>query len=131
MLNHRMFALETQFDAVVHFFCEMDIDMIDAVLGRIPKLQSMKKQKFISQLEKVFQNFKSAGDTCLIKLPGNCNNCYVGKAGYVFVGNKSKNYINILFDLNQGIITDMFECAFLKPKENSLILNNQIPLENW
>jgi hypothetical protein len=60
------------------------------------------------------EDFKSHGDTFLNAVEGRCGDCYKEKTGYLFIGNNSKRYMNLLFDLDKGEITDLFECSNFK-----------------
>jgi hypothetical protein len=48
--------------------------------------------------------------------PKDCN--YM-KAGFSFVGNKSKQYMDLIFEIESGLIADLYECTEFKCSEIS------------
>ena len=58
-------ALKTQFDAVIYFIKNLDIDMIDTLLDDKYTYQDLKKNVFIQKLGIAFDEFIKAGDSQL------------------------------------------------------------------
>lgn len=98
-------------DAVRYFIQSMDIDMLYTLLDDKITYQDFHRNEFLLKLERVMEDFKSNGDTFLNAVEGRCGDCYKEKSGYLFIGNNSKRYMNLLFDLEKGEITDLFECS--------------------
>ena len=60
--------------------------------------QDWKRNEFILKLERVMEKFEADGDTYLNAVQGACGgSCSKGQNGYLFIGNNSKNYMNLLF----------------------------------
>jgi hypothetical protein len=92
----------------------MDIDNLRLYLKDEILYQDTTKEIFLNEIESIFEAHKNSEDTELIIYNGKCagttcENC--GKQGYRFVGNKSKNYIDLLFEMNGDDITDIYSCA--------------------
>ena len=105
--------------------------MIAAFLDENKTYQDMQKSKFLYKLERVFQVFKDSGDSNLIPYKGRCNTCYKDKIGFTFVGDYSFNYISIIVDAQKGTINDMFECSDFINKDQSLILNKKLYIDDF
>ena len=118
--------IANQIEAIQHFIKNMDIEMIDAFLDNDLTYQDFKKNIFINKLSKSFEVFKIDGDTTLSSYIGACNVCDKTKTGYTFIGNKTHNYMSIIFDTADGKIKDLYECSDYKNKKNGLILNKRI-----
>ena len=130
-MKKKSYNIKDQASAIRHFIEQMDIDMIEAFLDSDKTYQDMEKAKFLSKLERVFNKFKESGDTNLIACLGRCNNCYKDKLGYTFIGNYSFNYISIIVDTENGTINDMFECSDFLNKDQSLILNKKLYIDDF
>ncbi len=106
-------------EAVLYFISKMDIEMVNDLLDNSYTYQNYTKAKFINLLEEAFERFRLAGDTYLLIFPGNCNYkvCDNFKTpGYLFLGNHSKNYFNLLVELDQNeSILDLYECTRFNP----------------
>jgi len=80
--------------------------------------QDTTKEIFLKEIEAIFEANKNSGDTELLIYKGacagkRCENC--GMKGYRFVGNHSKNYIDLLFEIVGDDIKDIFSCSYFKP----------------
>lgn len=127
----KKYNINNQEEAIKYFITQMDIEMIEAFLDAKKTYQDMQKDKFLSKLERVFQIFKESGDSALIPYQGRCNNCFKDKVGFTFVGNYSFNYISIIVDSEKGTINDMFECSDFINKDQSLILNKKLYIDEF
>lgn len=92
----------------------MDIDLLRYHLKDKYTYQEATKDVFLDKIESIFEAHRNAGDTELWLFPGacagnDCENC--GKKGYRFVGNHSKNYIDLLFEVKGDDITDIYSCS--------------------
>jgi len=100
--------------SILCYFCIMDIDLLRYHLKDKYTYQEATKEVFLDKIESIFEEFRKAGDKELWLSPGacagnDCDNC--GKRGYRFVGNYSKNYIDLLFEVNGDDITDIYSCS--------------------
>lgn len=127
----KKYNINNQEEAIKYFITQMDIEMIEAFLDAKKTYQDMQKDRFLSKLERVFQIFKESGDSALIPYQGRCNNCFKDKIGFTFVGNYSFNYISIIVDSENGTINDMFECGDFINKDQSLILNKKLYIDEF
>jgi len=95
----------------------MDIDLLRYYLKDKYTYQEATKEVFLEKIERIFEKHRVAGDTELWLYPGacagtDCPNC--GKKGYRLVGNHSKNYLNLIFEMNGDEITDIYSCSQFK-----------------
>jgi len=121
--------LTTQRDAIKYFIEKMDIEMIDIILSNENTYQDLPKDTFIQKLSSAFNEFKKHGDDFLESYSGHCNDCFVDKTGYIFIGNNSNNYMSILFDDVEGEIKDLAECSDFKTNNPHLKLNERVYVE--
>lgn len=103
--------IKTHVDAVVHFIQVLDEEMVFDLLDDVSTYQDMPRHIFISKLGEVFDVLEKSGDEFLnasLKIDGVYDGIKV--QGYSFVGNNSKNYIDLMFEIDhQGYVTDIFE----------------------
>ena len=96
----------------------MDIGKLRLYLKDEYTYSSTTKEIFLKEIEEVFEAHIYSGDTELLVYNGACasktcgNNC--GLKGYRFVGNISKNYMDLLFIMEGDDITDIFDCVQFK-----------------
>lgn len=98
---------------ILHYFSQLDWDRIYFYLKEEYSYQDTSKDIFLSKVKKIFQKLINEGDTELILLKGECksdvcDNC--GKSGYRFIGNKSRNYIDLIVEASDDDIFDIFYC---------------------
>ncbi len=107
----------TQAEAIIYYIQEMDIDMIDLVLDKDRTYQNMQKAEFMEKLEDVFAVFRFNQNDKVIGYPGFCDNDICNnqcKNGYSFIGNQSKHRMDIILEVSNGNILDLFECTEFK-----------------
>ena len=109
-------ALKTQVDAVLYFLQRLDIDMVSSVLEDNRTYQNFAKPFFIKNLNDALDEFIEAGDTYLNRYNGSCNSksCNYKCKGYTFVGNNSGNYFDLIIDVKDGVVNDIYECFNFK-----------------
>ena len=113
--------MRTHEEAILEFFSKMDIEMLDTFLD-MPNYQDLPKQTFIKKLEIAFKKLQRSGDTYLSRFPGTCKGgCgNKGARGWVFIGNYSGRQMHLVTLVDNGRITDMFDCFnFQSPKAKS------------
>ena len=115
-------------NAIVPLFERMDIKNIDAHLKR-DSYRFLKKEVFISKLTDTFEQFKASGDTELIPFKGACGSEDIRKHGFTFRGNKSHNYLVIVFKTYEGIITELCECGNFNT--GNIELNSQFYIDEF
>jgi hypothetical protein len=109
--------LNTQAEAVLHFICRLDIDMVNELLDAERTYADLPKVRFIEKLGVAFNKFIHAGDESLSLEAGfcsslECDNC--GSLGYTFVGNVSGHFLDLVVVEEEGKIIDIFDCTFLE-----------------
>ncbi|MFM7758187.1 MAG: hypothetical protein ACKO6J_04570 [Crocinitomicaceae bacterium] len=119
-------TLTTKREALVHFFQLMDIEMIALLLNDAPTYQDFPKEVFIQKLSRTFDEFKEKGDTFLNAIQGTCGICDKSKNGFMFIGNASKQYMSIIFDMEGNVAKDVFECAKMKVGFSDVDRSNQL-----
>jgi hypothetical protein len=74
--------------------------------------------------------FEADGDTYLNTIQGSCGgSCAKGQNGYLFIGNNSKNYMNLLFVEEQLELQDLYECSLFKTNFQNIALNKRYYLD--
>ena len=111
-----MISLNTQADAVLYFLQCLDINMVDLLLEENRTYQNFEKPLFIKKLDIALDEFIEAGDTFLNRYLGACNSesCNYKCKGFSFVGNNSSNYFDLIFDVQDGVVKDIYECINFK-----------------
>lgn len=102
---------------ILKFFASLDIANLRHFLKEEYSYQETTKEIFLTEVESIFEAYKNSGNTELIIYKGacagkRCDNC--GKMGYRFVGNKSKNYFDLLFETEGDDIKDIYHCEQFK-----------------
>lgn len=100
--------------SILCYFCIMDIDLLRYYLKDKYTYQEATKEVFLDKIENIFEEHRNVGDTELLLYEGactskTCENC--GKKGYRLVGNRSKNYIDLIFEVDGDDITDIYTCS--------------------
>lgn len=123
--------LKTQAQAVVHFIQQLDIEMVDSLLDNNLEYQDMRKDIFINKLGHAFNEFIESGDTCLNSTKGCCDSvlCNYKCKGLSFVGDNSGNYMDLIFEIENGKVVDMYECTDFKTKVDTKIKNKRVEID--
>ena len=125
-------TLDTQLDAVVHFFTKMDVEMVSTLLDDTLTYQEYTKSLFIRKLGDLFFEFYQLGDSTLLVEKGECYGCTCGVSGYTFVGNASHAYIDIVFAADsEGQITDIYECGEFFNKRAKIKKGNRLFIDPY
>ena len=114
--------LSTQAEAVLHFICQLDIQMVNELLNSDRTYADLLKPRFIEKLDVAFNKFIYAGDESLSLQAGfcsslDCDNC--GCLGYTFVGNVSGHFLDLVVVEEEGKVIDIFDCSFLEVEGSS------------
>ena len=123
--------LKTQADAVLFFFQRLDIDMLNLLLEDNRTYQIYDKPLFIKKLGNVFDEFIQSGNTYLNKHEGFCNSesCNFKCNGFCFIGNKSGHYFELIIDIKDGVVHDMYECASFESCNQNLEKSYKIGID--
>ena len=130
-LNNR--NLNTQADAVIYFFQRLDVNMISDILEDNRTYQDFEKPLFVHKLGNAFDEFIKAGDTFLQCHTGFCNSklCNYKCNGFSFTGNFSGNYLDMIIEIKDGIVQDMYECSEFKMQVKGIKKNKRIVLHTF
>ena len=125
--------IKTQSDAVLHFLQHLDIEMIDSVLEPNRTYQDFEKHIFIQKLGYALDTFIQSGDTYLNRYPGQCNSeiCNFKCKGFTFIGNNSGNYFDLIIDIKDGVVIDVYECTEFKTLDFSKSKHKRIKINKW
>jgi hypothetical protein len=106
-------ALSTQSDAVLYFIRKLDVGMVSDLLDDKRSYQDMPKFRFINKLEIALDKFIDAGDTWLEHYEGCCDSttCNFKFSGYRFVGNNTTMYMDLIVEIKDGMVLDIYECT--------------------
>ena len=123
--------LKTQADAVLHFLQNLDIEMVSDILEDGRTYQDFEKHIFIKKLDYAFYEFIKAGDTFLYRYSGVCNTtfCNFNCKGFTFIGNNSSQYFDLIIDIKDGVVLDIYECTAFKSDYGELTKNNRIEID--
>lgn len=105
---------------------EMNTDALYYILDVDRTYQDWKRNEFILKLERIMKRFEAAGDTYLNAVQGSCGgSCAKGQNGYLFIGNNSKNYMNLLFVEDQLELQDLYECSLFRTNFTNIELKKR------
>lgn len=107
----------TYLQTILHSFSILDINRLRAYLKDEYTYGNATKEIFLNQFESIFEAHRNSGDTELMIFPGACVSLTCsnrGKSGYRLVGNHSKNYFNLIFEIDGDDITDIYACSEFK-----------------
>lgn len=116
---------------IVEAVKRLDKEMLKEFSVYIADFENNKKQYFINDLAIAFTKLKESGDTFLKPELGNCGSCNKGCTGYLFIGNRSRNYINLIFQIDGSEILDMGECCDFMPINKVQSLNQRIYIHSF
>jgi hypothetical protein len=122
------FILKCQADTVIYFIQQLDIEMVDSLLDDSLEYQDMSKDLFINKLGHAFNEFIETGDTFLTSTKGFCDSviCNYKCKGLSFVGNNSGNFIDLIIEVEDGKVVDMYECTYFKTKKETGTKKNRV-----
>ena len=106
-------SLNTQADAVIHFIKQLNIDMIETLLDDCLTYQDFSKSTFIQKFGVAFDEFIHAGDRELTIINGFCSEflCNNQCSGYRFSSKSSGLYFDLIIEIEDGQVTDIYECS--------------------
>lgn len=124
-------ALKTQVEAILYFLQRLDIDMISSVLEDTRTYQDFAKPLFIKKLDNALDKFIEAGDTYLNRYKGSCDSksCNYKCKGYSFIGNNSGNYFDLIIEVKDELVNDIYECLSFKCEDEGIHKNENILID--
>ncbi len=104
--------LITQADAIIYYIKHLDIDMIEILLDGELTYQDFSKTKFIQKFGVALDEFIQAGDSELEINNGFCSEfiCNNQCSGYRFSSASSGLYFDLIIEIKEGKVTDIYEC---------------------
>ncbi|MEY2702156.1 MAG: hypothetical protein RLY43_789 [Bacteroidota bacterium] len=123
--------LESQADAVLYFFQRMDISMLKLVLDDARTYQDFEKKEFLKKLDYAYTTLLDAGNTYLNRYAGFCNSeeCNFKCKGYSFVGNVTNDYMDLILEIKNNKVTDIYECSKFINSETGILKNEKICID--
>jgi len=123
--------LQSQAEAVIYFIQKLDIEMVDTLLDNSIEYQDMRKDIFISKFGHAMNEFIEAGDTFLNTSKGFCDSiiCNYKCSGFSFVGNNSGKFIDLIIEIEEGKIVDIYECTEFKTKNTKRDRSKRIEID--
>lgn len=110
---------------------EMNVEALYYLLDVERTYQDWQRNEFILKLERVIEKFEANGDTYLNAVQGSCGgSCSKGQNGYLFIGNNSKNYMNLLFVEEELQLTDLYECSLFRTQFENIELRKRYYIDN-
>ena len=125
MEKDNQFSIIELEEVLVEATRRLDIEMFREFAKNVISFNN-EKSYFINDLELTFNRFKDFGDMSFESHFGACGRCNKDCYGYLFVGNKSRNYINFLLDIDDVSIKDLTECSDFKTLNEVNNLNKRI-----
>lgn len=124
-------ALKTQVEAILYFLQRLDIDMVSSVLEDTRTYQDFAKPLFIKKLDNALDKFIEAGDTYLNRYKGSCDSksCNYKCKGYSFIGNNSGNYFDLIIEVKDELVNDIYECLSFKCEDEGIHKNENILID--
>ena len=109
----------------------LDIEMFKEFYIYTEDYENSKRLFLLKDIAIAFNKFLESGDSYLETNLGVCNRCNKGCHGHQLVGNKSKNYMNLLFENNVDKIIGVTECADLITTKKIKGLKKRIYLHEY
>lgn len=110
----------TKNQLIIKAFQDLDADMLDLLLDGNQPYQEVSKDIFVTEVRKLFSNFREDENlNCdLKKIPGECDGCNKGQKGFAFVNKDNLALMELLFEEEDGKITDICPCSSFKTEGN-------------
>jgi hypothetical protein len=124
--------LKTNADAVFYFLERMDSNMLNLILDKNILYQDYEKKLFVKKLSYAFDEFLSRGNSYLNRFEGKCTSNICTNAnckGFSFVGNSSKDYMDLIIEIKNNKVTDIYECSKFINSETGILKNEKICID--
>jgi hypothetical protein len=133
MTNQSIKPINCQADAVFHFLEQMDAEMLNDILHDDRTYQDFQKDVFIQKLDGAFEVFKNAGDSLLSRHYGKCSEfgCNAGCEGFSFVGNMSGHYMDLIIEVKEGEVLDIYECLKFNDKACDIAKSSRVCIDKY
>lgn len=125
--------LQTNADAVFYFLERLDSNMLNLILDENLTYQDYDKKVFVKKLSYAFDELLSRGNTYLNRFEGNCtsNVCTnIHCQGFSFVGNSSQDYMDLILEIKNNKVTDIFECSTFINSDTAILKKEKIYIDS-
>lgn len=117
-------------DDVIEAICLMDSQWLEFLLDENTTYTGFPKWVFIKKLEGAFDEFKEKGDSLFKYYPAECKKNKEGirkfsRQGFRFIGNLSKDYIDVEFETAGDYVNDIIDSLDLQSPGTELFVKRQ------
>lgn len=125
--------IHNQADTVIHFLEQMDSEMLNDILHDDRTYQDFPKDVFIRKLDNAFEAFRKAADQSLLRSYGRCSEfgCNAGCEGFSFVGNKSGHFMDLIIEVKEGEVLDIYECLKFNNEPCEIGKSTRVCIDKW
>jgi hypothetical protein len=115
---------------IIEAICQMDSVLLEALLDDKKTYQGAPKELFLLRLEEQFQRLREGGDVYLNPLQGECNAAYCKKnhEGFAFVGDRSGDHIDLIFEEEELTYSNIFDCTGFDAGEQNKEYGRKLPI---
>ena len=126
-MNTQTPPLSPYLSKLISAISNFDTQALDDLLYEEYLYSGASKFIILSKFKELFDQFNKNGDAILEMYSGFCaGSCECnGQQGFIFIGNKSRDYFTLLFKELDAEYFDFTTCYNLKTKDASLLLNEQ------
>ncbi len=118
-------------DIIIQAISNMKPSILFDILSEDLTYQEAHKMIFIEKLEDAFKKFKERGDIKLNPSPGICKSkdcTNKGCKGFSFIGNNSGASLDLIFEIMNEEITDIYHCRGMERDLGSVAYENKISI---
>lgn len=131
-LNETPAILKSKKELIIESFQSMDSLMLEVLLDDYKSYEDEAKEVFVERINEAFSRLKMHGDTFLTPYKGFCQHKLCGNngcEGYSFLGNNSKNHIDLIFEETDNEVTDISQCNGFVKNDSSVETGFLLDLE--
>lgn len=124
--------LKTHLDATLYFIQRFDVDMLKLILEDDFIYQDYDKKTFLKKLSFVFDEFQEKGNAFLNLFEGKCISNVCGNLnckGFSFVGNKTYHFMDLIFQINENKVFDIYECHDFQNENGNVFKKDKITID--
>lgn len=124
-------AKKNKKDKIISAFQKMDTNLLHELLDDSRTYQGVSKLTFIDKINEVFKDSRLEGNEFFNAHKGYCLNkdCpNIGCTGYSFIGNNSREYIDLIFEESDLDFTDIHNCQEFETYEAVNFIDNIVDI---
>ncbi len=112
---------------MLNYFASMNIEGLRMHLNATYSYQETSKEIFLNVLEKAFNSLRQENSELIISRGKCCSETCGNKhnSGFRFIGNKTKDYLDLIFNIKDDDIKDIYSCGEFCSDDNLNELANQ------